>query len=111
MPAVQEINYSSSVHRIARQTIRIPTDDTVCLTTLYPVEHRIKKRTTRNFCRLFFYQLLNDIEPLGFRVGAQFRDLCFKTQIAALVCSTRRTSNCPRRRLKKSFDLLSTFSV
>src|SRR3989344_2615399 len=52
MPAVQKINYSTAVNRIARQSVGVPTDDTVCLSALNPIEHFVEQRTPRNFCRL-----------------------------------------------------------
>jgi len=69
MPAVQKINYSSTINRIARQTIRIPADNAVRFSALNSVEHFVKHRTPWTFSRLFFHQLLNNIQSFGFCVG------------------------------------------
>ena len=75
MPAIQKINNASAVNRIARQSIRMPRQNSVRFAMLYAIEHIVEYRTARNFGRLFFYQLINNVKILLFRKGTQFCNL------------------------------------
>ncbi|OGN16118.1 MAG: hypothetical protein A3C81_00880 [Candidatus Yanofskybacteria bacterium RIFCSPHIGHO2_02_FULL_46_19] len=75
MPAIQKINYFSAVNRIARQSVGVPRQNSVRFATLYPIEHFVKNGAARNFGRLFFHQLINNVEIFLFRKGAQFCNL------------------------------------
>src|SRR3989338_7411454 len=77
MPAIQKINYFSTINRIARQSIRMPSQNSVCFAALYAIEHIVKYRTARNFGRLFFHKLLSYVEIFLFRKSAQFCNLIF----------------------------------
>ncbi|OHA42249.1 MAG: hypothetical protein A3G59_03045 [Candidatus Taylorbacteria bacterium RIFCSPLOWO2_12_FULL_47_20] len=59
MPAIQKINNAPAINRIARQSVRVLTDNAVRFPALYAVEHIVKNRATRNFRGLFFNQFLD----------------------------------------------------
>ncbi|MBI2484616.1 hypothetical protein HYW18_00435, partial [Candidatus Uhrbacteria bacterium] len=74
-PAIQKVNDTPAVHRIARQPIRVPSQNSVCLTVLNLFQHFPKYRTARNFGALLFNKDINDIQIFLFRKGAQFCNL------------------------------------
>ncbi|MFH1867055.1 MAG: hypothetical protein ABIJ81_03160 [Patescibacteria group bacterium] len=75
--SVQKVNDTPAVHRIARQSVRVPSQNSVCLALLYFVQHFVKNRTARNFGRLFFNKYINNIQVFLLGKGTQFRDLVF----------------------------------
>ncbi|MBU4369139.1 hypothetical protein KKG58_00040 [Patescibacteria group bacterium] len=79
-PAIYEVDNLASVHRIARYTIRVPTNDAVGFSALYASHHGVKNRPAGNFRRLFFHKLLQNFQAFSFGKGAQFCDLRLNTQ-------------------------------
>ncbi|OGZ42490.1 MAG: hypothetical protein A3H62_00495 [Candidatus Ryanbacteria bacterium RIFCSPLOWO2_02_FULL_44_40] len=57
---VEKIDYLSAVHRIARQTIGVPTDNPRHFTFLNTPHHFAKNGTTWNFSSTLFHKLLHD---------------------------------------------------
>ncbi|MBM3257353.1 MAG: hypothetical protein FJY98_03475 [Candidatus Liptonbacteria bacterium] len=76
-PAIQEINYFPAVHRIARQSIRVPSQNSVSFAIFYLVQHFVENWSTRNFGRLFLDENINHIQIFLLGKGAQFCDLVF----------------------------------
>ncbi|MFA5813617.1 MAG: hypothetical protein WC862_03855 [Patescibacteria group bacterium] len=79
-PAINEINNLSAVHRIARQSVGVPRQNSVRPAFFNTLYHFAKNRAAGNFGRLFFNKCLNDIKIVLFGKGAQFCDLRFNTQ-------------------------------
>ncbi|MFH1968642.1 MAG: hypothetical protein ABIJ84_04610 [bacterium] len=48
-PAINEIDYLSAVHRIARQPIGVPSQNSICLVMFNSFQHFAEYRTARNF--------------------------------------------------------------
>ncbi|HEY4477080.1 MAG TPA: hypothetical protein VJB56_00455 [Candidatus Paceibacterota bacterium] len=80
MPAINEINNLATINRIARQSIGMPSQNSVHLAMFKFFQHFAEYRTARNFGRLFFHKLLNNGEIILLGKGAQFCDLRFNTQ-------------------------------
>ncbi|MCL5257727.1 MAG: hypothetical protein M1505_00615 [Patescibacteria group bacterium] len=80
MPAIQKIDNASTVNRIARQSVGMPGQNSVGFTSFNTFYHFTKNQSARNFGRLFFYKLLDNVQSFGFRKGVQFCDLRFNTQ-------------------------------
>jgi len=78
--AVKQVDNLSTIHRIARQSIRMPSKNSVCIAVFNPRNHFVENRTTDNFGRLLFDKLLGDMQTLLLGKGAQFCDLRFNTQ-------------------------------
>ncbi|OHA21223.1 MAG: hypothetical protein A2W52_01835 [Candidatus Taylorbacteria bacterium RIFCSPHIGHO2_02_49_25] len=57
---VEKVNYLSAIHRIARQAIGVPTDNSRHFTFLYSPHHFAKNGTTWNFRSTLFHKLLYD---------------------------------------------------
>ncbi|MBI2443779.1 MAG: hypothetical protein HYV42_00865 [Candidatus Magasanikbacteria bacterium] len=51
---IKQVNNSSTVHGIARQTICVPRQNSIGLSFFYSGKHNIKNGTTRHFRGLFF---------------------------------------------------------
>ncbi|HPA25513.1 MAG TPA: hypothetical protein PLK76_02015 [bacterium] len=49
VPAVQEINYLAAINRIARQSVGVPSQNSVGLASFYALHHFIKNRSAWNF--------------------------------------------------------------
>ncbi|MDP3980892.1 MAG: hypothetical protein Q8Q33_05720 [Chlamydiota bacterium] len=79
-PAINEINYLSTVNRIARQSIGMPRQNSVRLAMFNSFQHFAKYRTARNFGTLFFRKFLNNGEIILLGKRAQFCDLRFYAQ-------------------------------
>ncbi|OGJ08183.1 hypothetical protein A2443_00555 [Candidatus Nomurabacteria bacterium RIFOXYC2_FULL_43_16] len=58
---IKQIYYSSSVHRIARQAIRMPRENTICFALFNSLQHFVKDRSAWNFRRLLFNKLKGDV--------------------------------------------------
>src|SRR3989344_4072047 len=78
MPAIQQVDYATTVHRIARQTIRMPSKDSVCIAVFNTRNHFIKHRTTGDFGRLFFNQFFGDMQTFLLGKDANFGGLALK---------------------------------
>ena len=52
----------AAVHRIASKTIKLPTDDALRLSLLYPTEHVIEDGAARRLSRLLLDELFCDIK-------------------------------------------------
>ncbi|MDO8511709.1 MAG: hypothetical protein Q7S57_00395 [bacterium] len=61
MSAINEIDYFPAIHGITRQSIGVPRQNSACFTFLDTFQHFPEDRSARNFGRLFFDKLLNDI--------------------------------------------------
>ncbi|OHA21174.1 MAG: hypothetical protein A2W52_04105 [Candidatus Taylorbacteria bacterium RIFCSPHIGHO2_02_49_25] len=59
--AVQEEDKQSSVHRIARQSVRVPCQNSVRIALLNTLCHFAKYRSARNFGGLLLDKLLNNV--------------------------------------------------
>ncbi|PIS40691.1 MAG: hypothetical protein COT26_01985 [Candidatus Kerfeldbacteria bacterium CG08_land_8_20_14_0_20_43_14] len=75
--AVKQVDNFSTVNRIARQSVRVPSKNSVCIAVFNTRNHSVKYRATDNFGKLFFNKLLGDMQALLLGKGAQFCDLRF----------------------------------
>ncbi|MDD4466968.1 MAG: hypothetical protein PHQ08_00760 [Candidatus Pacebacteria bacterium] len=78
--AVQEIDYLSAINRIARQSVGVPRQNSVCFAMFNAREHIVENEAARNFGALLFNKFFNDFQLFLSRKGAQFCDLRFNTQ-------------------------------
>ncbi|OGM98314.1 MAG: hypothetical protein A2915_04350 [Candidatus Yanofskybacteria bacterium RIFCSPLOWO2_01_FULL_41_34] len=77
---VQKINNLSTINRIARQSVRMPSQNSVCFTALDASKHFVKNRSARNFGRLLFHQLLHYLQIFTLGKLAQFCELRFNRE-------------------------------
>ncbi|MBI2990334.1 MAG: hypothetical protein HYY51_04095 [Candidatus Magasanikbacteria bacterium] len=74
---VKQVDNFSTVHRIARQSVRMPSKNSVCFASFNTLNHFVEYRTTDNFGGLFFNKFFGDMQTLLLGKGAQFCDLRF----------------------------------
>src|SRR3989338_6484837 len=67
----------SAIHRITRQAVNFPTNNSLRFAVLNTRKHSIKNRATGNFCRSFFYKLIRDINIFSLSEFSQFGELPF----------------------------------
>ncbi|MBI2463002.1 MAG: hypothetical protein HYV65_02090 [Candidatus Spechtbacteria bacterium] len=75
--AVKQVDNLSTVNRIARQSVGVPSKNSVCIAVFNARNHLVENGTTGNFGRLLFDKLLGDMQTLLLGKGAQFCDLRF----------------------------------
>ncbi|MCG2689367.1 hypothetical protein L6255_02925 [Candidatus Parcubacteria bacterium] len=78
--AVKQVDNFSSINRIARQSVGMPSKNSVCIAVFDTLYHLVENRTTSSFGRPFFNQLLGDMQTFLLGKSAQFCDLRFDTQ-------------------------------
>ena len=77
MPAVHKVDYFSTVNRISRQAVGVPSQNSLRFAFLNARNHFVKNWPARNFGRLFFNKHLRDFYIFSLGKRAQFRDLVF----------------------------------
>ncbi|HWO06997.1 MAG TPA: hypothetical protein VNM40_00225 [Candidatus Paceibacterota bacterium] len=79
LAGIKQVDNTPAVHRIARQSVCVPRQNSVGFALLYAIEHTVKNRSARNFGTLLFNQHINHIQIFLLGKGAQFCDLIFNT--------------------------------
>src|SRR3989338_1209729 len=67
----------SAIHRITRQAVNFPTNNSLRFAILNTRKHSVKNRATGNFCRSFFYKLVHNINIFSLGEFSEFSELPF----------------------------------